>query len=58
MLVRPAWPSRPTFDSAFADFDSARREMLRLIESVAGENLTLTLPKAEGTKPRQIRVRT
>lgn len=37
MLVRRVWPSRPTFDSPFADFDSMRREMLRLLDSVAGE---------------------
>lgn len=37
MLVRRVWPSRPTFDSPFADFDSMRREMLRLLDSVSGE---------------------
>lgn len=37
MLVRRVWPSRPTFDSPFADFDGVRREMLRLFDSVAGE---------------------
>lgn len=37
MLVRRVWPSRPTFDSPFADFDSMRREMMRLLDSVAGE---------------------
>ncbi len=37
MLVRRVWPSRPTFDSPFADFDSMRREMLRLLDSAAGE---------------------
>ncbi len=37
MLVRRVWPSRPTFDSPFADFDSVRREMLRLLDSVAGD---------------------
>ena len=36
MLVRRVWPSRPTFDGSFADFDSLRREMLRLLDSVAG----------------------
>jgi HSP20 family protein len=36
MLVRRVWPSRPTFDSPFADFDSVRREMLRLLDSAAG----------------------
>ena len=37
MLVRRVWPSRPTFDSPFADFDSVRREMLRLLDSVTGD---------------------
>ena len=37
MLVRRVWPSRPTFDSAFADFDSVRREMLRLLDSVPAD---------------------
>jgi len=37
MLVRRVWPSRPTFDSPFSDFDSVRREMLRLLDSVAGD---------------------
>ena len=37
MLVRRVWPSRPTFDSPFNDFDQVRREMLRLFDAVAGE---------------------
>lgn len=37
MLVRRVWPSRPTFDNPFADFDSARREMRRLFDAVAGD---------------------
>ena len=37
MLVRRVWPSRPTFDSSFGDFDQVRREMLRLLDTVAGE---------------------
>ena len=40
MLVRRVWPSRPTFDSPFADFDSVRREMLRLLDSAAGAGET------------------
>ncbi len=37
MLLRRVWPSRPTFDSSFADFDSMRREMLRLLDSVPAD---------------------
>ena len=37
MLVRRVWPSRPTFDSPSTDFDQVRREMLRLLDTVAGE---------------------
>jgi len=35
MLVRRVWPSRPAFDSPFGDFDQVRREMLRLLDTVA-----------------------
>jgi hypothetical protein len=37
MLVRRVWPSRPTFENAFADFESVRREMLRLLDTVGGD---------------------
>ena len=37
MLVRRVWPSRPTFENPFADFDSVRREMLRLLDTVGGD---------------------
>ena len=37
MLVRRVWPSRPTFDTALGDFEHMRREMLRLLDEVAGE---------------------
>lgn len=37
MLVRRVWPSRPTFDSPFGDFDRVRREMLRLLDATNGE---------------------
>ena len=37
MLVRRVWPSRPTFDNPFADFDSLRREMVRLLDTVSGD---------------------
>jgi len=40
MLVRRVWPSRPTFDSPFGDFDQVRREMLRLLDTVAGETFS------------------
>lgn len=41
MLARRVWPSRPTFESAFADFDQVRREMLRLLDAVAGDHSTV-----------------
>ena len=37
MLVRRVWPSRPTFDSPFADFEQMRREMLRLLDAATGD---------------------
>jgi HSP20 family protein len=37
MLVRRVWPSRPALDDPFADFDRMRRDMLRLLDAVAGE---------------------
>jgi HSP20 family protein len=37
MLVRRVWPSRPTFDGPFADVDSFRREMLRMLDTVSGD---------------------
>jgi len=36
MLVRRVWPSRPTFESPFADFDQLRREMLRILDAGTG----------------------
>lgn len=39
MLVKRVWPSRPAFDSPFGDFGQVRREMLRLLDTVAGERL-------------------
>ncbi len=38
MLVRRVWPSRPTLDNPFGDFDNVRRDMLRLLDAVAGES--------------------
>ncbi len=37
MLVRGVWPSRPTFESSFSDFDQIRREMLRLLDASTGD---------------------
>lgn len=37
MLVRRVWPSRPTFETPFADFEHLRRQMLRLFEAVGNE---------------------
>lgn len=34
MLLRRVWPSRPTFESPFADFDQLRRQMMRLFDAV------------------------
>ena len=39
MLLRRVWPSRPTFEGSFGDFDQIRREMLRLLET-SGEDAT------------------
>jgi HSP20 family protein len=39
MLVRRVWPSRPTFDSPFAELEQMRREMLRLFDSAATGDL-------------------
>ena len=38
MLVRRVWPSRPTFEGSFADFDQVRREMLRLLDATSGDD--------------------
>ncbi len=35
MLVRRVWPSRPTFESSAGDYDPVRRELLRMLGSVA-----------------------
>jgi HSP20 family protein len=37
MLVGRVWPSRPTFDNPSGDFDQIRREMLRLLDTFAGD---------------------
>jgi len=38
MLLRRVWPSRPAYDNPFGDFDSLRREMLRVFGAVAGQD--------------------
>jgi HSP20 family protein len=38
MLVRRVWPSRPTFDNPFGDFDNVRRDMQRLLDAAAGQS--------------------
>ena len=37
MLLRRVWPSRPTFDGSFSDYDQVRREMLRLLDAATGD---------------------
>lgn len=37
MLLRRVWPSRPTFESSFSDYDQVRREMLRLLDAATGD---------------------
>ncbi|MBN1610053.1 MAG: Hsp20/alpha crystallin family protein [Polyangiaceae bacterium] len=37
MLIRRVWPSRPTFESAFPDFDQLRREMMQLVDTLSPE---------------------
>jgi HSP20 family protein len=43
MLLRRVWLSRPAFDSPFSDFDSLRREMLRVFDAVAGQDSSSTV---------------
>jgi HSP20 family protein len=49
MLVRRVWPTRPTFDTSFRDFDLLRREMLRTFEALAGDRAPA--PAAAGVFP-------
>jgi HSP20 family protein len=37
MIMRRVWPGRPSFDSPLSGFEEVRREMLRLLDTVAGE---------------------
>jgi len=39
MLLRRVWPSRPAFESPFADFDHLRRQMLRVFDAVTGGDI-------------------
>jgi len=39
MLLQRVWPSRPTFETQFSDFDQMRREVLRLFDSAAGRSV-------------------
>ena len=38
MLLRRVWPSRPTFENPFADFDQLRREVLHVFNTIAGND--------------------
>jgi len=44
MLLRRVWPSRPVFENPFADFDHLRREMLRVLDAVAGNDGAVERP--------------
>lgn len=37
MLIRRVWPSRPTFESSFPDFDQLRREMMHLADALSSD---------------------
>jgi len=39
MLIRRVWPSRPTFDHPFSDFEQLRRDMGRLLERTGSDGL-------------------
>jgi HSP20 family protein len=38
MLLRRVWPSRPSFENPFAEFDHLRHEMLRAFDALAGSD--------------------
>jgi HSP20 family protein len=40
MLLRRVWPSRPLYESPFSEFDSLRREMLRVFDSMVGNDVS------------------
>ena len=40
MLLRRVWPSRPPFENPFSEFDQLRREMLRVFDSVVGNDVS------------------
>ena len=37
MRVRRVWPSRPTFESPFSDYEELRRDMQRLLDSTTSD---------------------
>jgi HSP20 family protein len=37
MLIRRVWPSRPTFESPFADFEQLRRQVLRAFDAMGSD---------------------
>ena len=39
MLLRRVWPSRPAFENPFVEIDQLRREMLRVFDAVAGNDV-------------------
>jgi HSP20 family protein len=42
MIVRRAWPTRPTFDASLRDVEQLRRDMLHMFDAFAGERETST----------------
>jgi HSP20 family protein len=44
MIVRRAWPARPTFDAPWPDFDQLRRDLLRTFDVFAGDREQRTSP--------------
>jgi len=50
MLLRRVWPSRPPFENSFSEFDQLRREMLRVFDSVAGNDAPGVFPPMNVTQ--------
>jgi HSP20 family protein len=42
MIVRRAWPTRPTFDASLRDFEQLRRDMLHMFDTFAADRETST----------------